>query len=371
MTLVICEQSSSGHRLDYVSYLIDRALDAGSRVELMTSDAATTTPEFARFVDRFESSAFSLKTTLLLRGGVKNQFVNTWRVLRRARALGAQVIIPNVDEKLVALALLRPVFPSARLRGLIMRPASGDARRRDRIKSFLQSHLTRTGWVMRELTSPFVDDHPASAVLDPSGILHLPVGRGSLESRHAGLDEWKALNNRPVLAVLGALNDRKSVVELMRSLGHSSRYRLLVAGAPTNKEYEDQILREAKNLPVSDIYLMLRSLSDAELDQALEIADGMALLYSNTNGSSGLLAHALSRNLPCVGLSNQTVNRAICRHHAGTVAKSKAPEDIAHAAEEALATQASGLAQFGKLRERCESDWSMLASTSSETESLD
>lgn len=364
--LVVSEQAASGHRLDYVSILSSKASENGAATILLTSPEAQNSPEFARLLSRpaeFQPSEIHAK--LSFSSTPCSQLRSTITSLRCAKKNTATLIIPNVDEKLVPLLLLRPFFPRQSVRGIVMRrPGAEDRSLSAIIKNLLIGLLRKTRIELHTLVSPFDPSISGSDLIDPSGLIPLSLDNKSVSSESSEFSTWKNTDSRPVVGIIGVLNDRKSVLESIDALkfGENRKlFRLLIAGKPSSPDFANEIKAHATGISNEDLLMVARGLSDEELELALDATDILALMYTNEVGSSGLLTHGLSRGLRIVGLRNIAVNRAIDMYKIGAVAKNTHPDSISSAIDSAKKIHLAGGSAFPDVRLLCESQWSHLA----------
>lgn len=364
--IVVSEQAASGHRLDYVSILSSKASENGLATILLTSPEAQSSPEFARLLGRpahFQPS--EIHANLSFSSTPDSQFKSTITSLRCAKRHTATLIIPNVDEKLVPLLLLRPLFPRQSVRGIVMRrPGAEDHSFSATIKKLLIGLLRRANVELHTLVSPFDPSVSGWDLVDPSGLIPLTVDDKTASNASSEFSTWKNTDPRPVVGIIGVLNDRKSVLECIDALkfgGNRKLFRLLIAGMPSSPHFADEIKARAAGISNDDLLMVARGLSDEELELALDATDILALMYTNEAGSSGLLTHGLSRGLRIVGLHNIAVNRAIDMYKVGSIAEDTQPESISSAIASAKTNDLAGNSAFPDVRLLCESQWSQLA----------
>lgn len=292
------------------------------------------------------------------------QLRNSWRTLRHSRQHGNLVIIPNVDEKLPQLILLRPFFRKVDVRGIVMRPPkSGTRTLTSWVKGSLITVARRLKIQLVYLTSPFEKANQEHLLFDPSGIISMPQVTVSQPDASIRILEWKASDPRPVVGLIGVLNERKSVLEVIDALSTpaaQAQFRVLVAGQPAAPDYRQALQARADALPTNDGLFLLTGLTDAELESALDATDLLALVYTNEVGSSGLLAHGTRRGQKIVGLKNQVINRAITSYGLGAIATGTQPTELLSAFSAALNTPSADASNNSYLETDCKRQWHAL-----------
>ncbi|MDQ1115951.1 MULTISPECIES: hypothetical protein [Microbacterium] len=232
------------------------------------------------------------------------------------------------------------------------------------IKKLLIGLLRRTRVELHTLVSPFDPSVSRWDLIDPSGLIPLSLDDTSISRASSDFSTWKNTDARPVVGIIGVLNDRKSVLETIDALkfGENRKlFRLLIAGQPSSPDFANEIRARATGISNDDLLMVARGLSDQELELALNTTDILALMYTNELGSSGLLTHGLSRGLRIVGLRNIAVNRAIDMYKVGAIAETTQPESISSAITSAKKIDPTGASVFPNVRQLCESQWSQLA----------
>ncbi|WES62860.1 hypothetical protein P0L94_10355 [Microbacter sp. GSS18] len=356
--VLIAEQSNTGHRLEYVRVLLEMARAAGITATILTSEEAHASEEYQRELADVRPIC-ARGASLIRHSTIWSNFVNTWRILATAKRESSCIVIPNVDEKLAALAICGLFFPTLIVRGVVMRPA-GPVRWRSWIKNGLVRVLRARGYDLRDLVSPTAAERGAFSLIDPSGLLDRrsggPVGMSDLAR---DLQAWRASSPKPVVGIVGVLNERKSVEQLLLGASAAQSFRVLLAGKPSSDALAGRYAAQLSALG-ADAKGLLRSLTVEEFGVVLDSLDALALLYTNEAGSSGLLTHALVRGIPAIGYRNESVNAALERLGIGSAVASLSPNEIADTVLSLSAVRVDRDA-LDQIRNECLSQWAALA----------
>lgn len=363
ISVIVMEQSFTGHRLSYVRHLMSLARASQVPAALMTSADALRSPEFEReFPPDLRPTVLGKR--LIRRAHFVSHVLNVARVLRQAKRLSAIVVVPNFDEKMISFAVLSAFFPSIPVRGIVMRPPSGKGAA-NTIKRRLIIMLRKRGMDVRELTSPLAPLVRDSDLIDPSGLFAgSPPRHSEITKLQRDMQAWRSASPKPVVGVVGVLNSRKSIVELIDAVTKTREVRLLLVGKPSNEELAREYLHRIGD-ENPDVFAHFGSVSEPDFNGAVAGSDVLALLYTNEVGSSGLLTHALMHGVPVIGYRNETINEAITRLRAGLVLDSLTAEDIVESIEAALRMGVVPTT-LDPVRAKCESQWCELVRRSAE-----
>lgn len=362
-SVLVVETSSAGHRLEYVRLIAELAAEHGASIELATTAAVIESEEYEREL----RTRANVRAHAVLEPGksLRVQLVNTWRSLRRAAAGSSVLVIPNIDEKLVALALFHPLFRRVDVRGIVMRPVDSSETRppKLRLKAALISWLRGRGEGILDLVSPIAlasDVTAGTYIVDPSGLLGTFSADVPMNEAGRSLEEWKSSASTPVLGILGMLNDRKCVEEILRAAIDTRAFRLVIAGKPSSPEFGERLVELAQTLGAQGAFLLPRGLSARELEGCVRSCDVLSLAYRNERGSSGFLMHAVRNGIPVLGFRNETVNEAIARLHLGAILAGLDVNEVSRGVLEAAGTTVGRVA-FQDIASLCRSQWRALS----------
>lgn len=356
-SIVVLEGNSDGHRLEYVRHIFDAAQQSNLSVTLLTSRPAIDSAEFVRelgsAVDRGLRPVVSLE-----RGPSQAAFFRNWHLAHReVRRQGADLIVPGFDSYLPA-ALLTRSADSKHVRGLLMRPPANSGAWRHSGKRAVVERLRRRGATVLELTSPFTASAGPHALMDPSGLLEGPPDHSRNREFRRDLESWLREGTGPVVGVFGTLDERKCVVELVSAAEIHPAARIIAIGRMGSSDYA-QRLSQVVSRAGSRVFHRPTPLSSADLSFAIAKTDGLALLYRNSVGSSGFLAHAIAHRKPVIGYGNETVVNAIQSGTPGVVVADLSPAILSDAFD-SLAGNSSWdrISTEHDLQARCRAQWS-------------
>lgn len=140
----------------------------------------------------------------------------------------------------------------------------------------------------------------------------------------------------PVLGCIGGTRYDKGLDILLYALKNvNSNFELLIAGA------EDAIkLEEIKKIsePYTEkVHLMLKYLTDEELEMAFQASDIIVIPYRKTfNGASGPLGEGVGKMKMIVGCSHGSIGNIIKTNHLGLTFQSEEVKDLSRVLNEAL-----------------------------------
>jgi len=298
----IYEPRSDGHRLDYVSLLVDHLRAANKAHVVVTTRQVLDSVEWRskqslRGVTICETVGRRLEPDLL----------------RRVRDDGGTLVIPDGDKHLARVVLSPRALPRTRL--LVMRGhpqpgiranfvfaakllvvAFGRLRRQLTLLSLEATHHTQE----RSLQALGV-----RAVLDPVTLRPLTTAREDWKLR-MGLAE-----TTEVVAVIGDLSERKSIMEVLQAWDQSlpSSRVLALVGTPSESArlaFEAHAARHPANY-----FLRLEYVSDEEFDGWIQVADCVLMAYTD-EASSGVLLKCAAAGTPVIVAGSRLV-RAIAR----------------------------------------------------------
>lgn len=331
--VTVIEWRTSGHRLAHVRAVLTHALQQGSSVRLITTPRARTTVEYRTHLAEIEPALRVEEVDDL--GGV----IGVSRRLRRLRTTSDRVVLPEADRWLGLLLVLRLArsLPDG-LTGIIMRPPRAGCGIRSTViratKTALLRLLMRLGGPPRLLLleDPLAtgDDRvwPAWAI-DEGTLIHDPADI-ALPAVAALPEELGRLPEAAVVfALVGSINDRKQVDQIIAAWAHlGPGIHLVIAGLvqPGLRER----LRGAVEMSHTNIHLIDRYLRDDELRGVVERSHGTFVLYDG-GLSSGILLTAASCGRWVIALDGTRTGRVAIANHIGVLASRPEPSAIAQA----------------------------------------
>lgn len=309
--VVVVEPDFAGHKLGFARIAVSICRVASREVTFATSqlaiDAADLDFELGGVSDLLVDGCLSHSASVI------DRIRDVWRLSGRHEG---RFVYLNADEYLVPLALVTLLRPQ-RGSGILMRPPVS-RRPTDRLKRLAIAFLRHRSFDILPLVSPLGDQAPGGGgLVDPDGLIapeadEQGVALGEL------IGAWRSEAGPPVLAVVGTLSRRKAL-DVVLSASAAGVCRALLVGDPGDAEFAGEIRSLAALARPRSCMMILRRVTEFELDVAISMADCVALLYSNEVGSSGITARCWRLRRPVVGWRNQTVRQAIDRHGMGTV----------------------------------------------------
>lgn len=352
--VVIVEPGFRGHRMEYLRTALSLAEAEGTDVAVALSDPGRSSIEFHQEIESTRTAPVRA-CVLQERSSLWRRLLDIWRLQHSCP--NARWLFLNVDEYLLALFLM-PFRRPHGVRGILLRPPRS-ANFKSALKGWIVRRLERRGYALRPLVSPI---HPGSTaaegvVLDPSGLWETDASDEVAADYRQKILTWKSLGSTPVVGVVGALNFRKSIDELIDAASCSDSFRLLIVGSP-DTEFADHLKNRLNLLSDGAVFVDLRRLSEPELDAAIAAVDCLALLYSNRVGSSGLLTRAVRLSTPVVAWGNDTVVGATQSLELGAVARGLEPHELSRAV--LVASRISLKASSSDLRDGVRDSWRAL-----------
>ena len=296
----IVEISGSGHRLWYVSLLLERAIEQGLSFRLTISPQAAISSGWTEFVaPLLERFPFDVNVSAKTRR----------EILSIAARKGTRIVVPDGDRWIGAL--LASVFRGRKLAAnvLIMRPFAEQSRK-SQVKHWLKQAL----WSVATYCHPQVSVYrlvplPGVGLLreipDPVA-LHNPLVRRDDWFRSQALDP-----NMKWLVVLGELSRRKHLPEIFAAFASDelscSAWGLVAVGTMSAEVEAD--LRRTASMHASRIVLRHGFVSGEDFDAWICHADAVAVLHRN-EGSSGVLLKCWAAGTAVLAGGAQSVIKA-------------------------------------------------------------
>lgn len=303
---VLVEPGYRGHRMEYVSYAARVLSKSGRRADVAVSPQGRCSEEFSEL----SISMFNQVAPILVeRNTLLGRICDLLRLRRQFK--GYRKVFLNVDEYLAPLAVVGFLLGYRHCAGIVMRPRSG-------VKSYIVGYLERRGMRVLALGSPLDPAGAREMVLDPSGLIP-PAPTQESMAFEVRLQAWREAGPAlPVVAVVGALDPRKSIDALVDAASAGS-LRLVLVGKPSTREYGEALLARIQELPELVAWHRLARVDEATLDVAIAASDWLALLYSNQVGSSGILTRAVRLGTPVMAWGNRTVCDAVRTYRLGSI----------------------------------------------------
>ena len=286
--LVIVEASASGHRLSYVAQLVGSGRRAGLEVHLLTSPGVVNSREFEIHLGHHQDDLH-----------VVDHRVPRLRTVRRyARSYGpCQVVVPNADRMAMLVGTGGRWRSTSSLSMLIMRdprlesPTSPVRKVKLGIKLALirrAGRLPRVSIYWLRSAGTLSASDTADCIEDPVDLSHTPISVESLRR------EWRISQDRFWFGVVGALSARKNIDLICRALFVMNRpVGLLIAGElSSGYQLDDAALERLASAGIV-VRLVLRPLTDVEVDSALAAIDCALIVHTN-EGPSGILGKCMA-----------------------------------------------------------------------------
>jgi glycosyltransferase involved in cell wall biosynthesis len=354
--VAIIEPGFHGHRMEFVAYAAKIAQQDGASAILATSAKAAASDEFA--TEFGHGPGTTTCDAFLAQSPKVWSRLQDLRNLRRRHG-SANWVFMNVDEYLLPLALYGLFVRLPTVRGVMLRPPNAASSAKGRVKQAVVRHLLRRGITLLPLTSPLMQHDLVGVLLDPSGMQARP---GDAEPDAVWLSElsaWQRAAPGTVVAVIGALTERKNIDALLAAAEQTAGFRLILAGKP-DPSYSGSLMELLSGRDALRVRSDLRRLPESEMDKVIETADCVALLYSNEIGSSGILARCVRLGTPVVAYGNATVT-SVARLGAGVVANDLLPTTLAEAVDAARDHQLRF--SVDELADSVSSSWRLLMAT--------
>jgi len=306
--LRIIEPSAGGHRLRYVRLLAERAPAAS--VEWITTRAAASSREAGIHLSELTSQG-RLAITVLPRWSAHRALETAARASERRPSTRLVVAIPDGDRWLPQLGLMavtRPrLFGQAHWNVLLMRPpdpprfrGSGATTLRTKAKAAMSEGVAaigrRTNWIdVYSLDDAFgFETSPSSRLAG----LKDPVDAPRARSRTLARSELGLPEKGSIVGLIGAMDVRKNpglVARGSAAVLTGADDRLLLAGR-LGHGVAEQV--EHSGLGTNHVVRRAGYLSDDELIDCVSSCDVLALMYSNHNSASGMMALAAACGVP-------------------------------------------------------------------------
>lgn len=293
--LTILEPDCHGHRLRYVKTLADEAVRAGIPVRVILDTRARRCDEYVenlsgseeslpiQFVDRLERCLRHVADEALLAG--KNEYVVILDADRHLRSfldgrqrprLSLLLMRSGLQGKLGALRFVLKLVLVLHLRYWSRSRVARLSGRRD----------GRDGNMVLRTLLPYVTDPPPVRAISDEQILR-------------GID-------RPYVLVAGAIDQRKSVMQLA-SWAVKSRLDVppsLVLAGRVSPEIREQLASIAAEGPHGRVVVIDKYLTDSEMQALYLGAKATMCLYEN-NGPAGAVAYSREFAKPVVGWGSE------------------------------------------------------------------
>lgn len=339
VTPIIYEPNPLGHRLDHVRLIATGLINLGLPPIWVTTEAAAQSAEAAThlggiidaiYVQTDASSLDDLSAT-----NARSRFGDLRRLATDPRT--DWLYVPYADH-VAQLAAIPGLWPKTAtpVEGLIFRSRFAYPRDRQRDHALAAASLraaTGNPW-----TRLFFLDPLAAEYLDRKEIAHHDLMPEPVEQREPmPNDDARAGFGLPgdarILALTGAIDDRKGAVELARAFSGSD----LPAGVvlaflgkvdPAIKPTLDALAAADDRIVIVD-----RHLNDDEFWAAMCSADVLCATYVRHVGSSGIVARAAYLGTPLLSSGYGWVGEATRRYALGTTADTSDPGDLTAAVE--------------------------------------
>lgn len=342
--VIIVEPDFGGHRANHLGIIASYLRSHGIEPKLLTSEQSLTKGEFDQLgleVSCFDQSSSAKMPfyTRFLPAAFRNQvrvFQQISAHLKSIQETTRNAIFPTLQASgLLPAGLSQAGFPVPWV-GIVMAPgahlrAHGIKTHHSALELFIQSRAYR-GLVRQKncLGIGSFDPLFADWINEPNVVYCPdPVRIASSDA----VDELVTDTDRPVILIAGSIDKRKKVCELAEVLEQVSRdhpLHLVIAGKPN-----DEIRSDLEKSPAiktlqktNSIDLILRRLSDSEIDYLFQRADIVWSGNLRAYGSSGAVVRAGMHGKPVVTMHNSVLGNWMQSVNGGPVADLTSPNEL-------------------------------------------
>jgi glycosyltransferase involved in cell wall biosynthesis len=308
-----------------------------------------------RVADSLDPQSASIFRSRLIVGPTCSGFSGLRKTAEMARNVGAQrVLFLELDSFIYALTV---AGIGAQVAGVWFRPSYHYSRHhlfhegsRQRllgvVKRLVCRTLCRQERIQRLLVfDPWAAEYARSEFLTDK-IRYVPDPYGSQTSTVA--QNTSPVRARRVLAVLGAISKRKGIYSILAALrlldpSQQRQIELRVIGSTAERERDciQRALAAVRGSTDVQVTHVGEFVSDSILDQEIEHADSLLLIYQRFVGSSGLLIRAALCGRPVIATRCGLVGAQVRGHRLGLTVNPTDPQAIARAISAVVASPGS------------------------------
>lgn len=303
--VLVAEMSGSGHRFQYVRWIIEAAVAQGHFVSLLTRPGACLTDEYRTHLGSVGS----------LFHAVESPTDSISELIQIALYQSCQsLIIPDGDRYLAQVMLAGRPHKSVDVTLLIMRPSgqsstlSGVRKVKTLVKRVLRSFVRLRGIRVLSLVSSTTRPRNEMQVADPVVVEQITASSMANHRHEFGLSEGTTW-----FGIVGAISRRKNIEMVLESLkvAHDPGFGLVIAGK-IESDYKAALLAEVSVAQESGLQILIidRILSEIELDLFVATLDAVILAHSN-EGSSGILGKASILGTPVLAAGANSLRKDI------------------------------------------------------------
>jgi glycosyltransferase involved in cell wall biosynthesis len=378
--LMIVEPHSSGHRMQYVHWIVRGALEEGFSVQLVTFPESLDHPLYLAMQEECQGRVrvallpergILQKENLLNRPGILNLVERELTYYRLYSAFFRQlssserpsfVFLPYLDYCTYAVAVLGSPFGDIPWGGIVMRPSfhlgpMGIESSRSRLhwpkeRLFFRLLRNRTLRVLFSIDEPLVHYVRRSKprLAERLQFLPDPAEFSGTSSRESARRMLEIPGDAVIVLVYGSLTPRKGIDALLRATQESTfpqEVHILLAGRQDAEVQElllsshAEALREAGRLHEHNEFL-----SDDDQYSVFRVADIVWLGYRGHYAMSGVLVQAAMMGLPVVACADGLVGWMTRRHELGLTVAIDDAEAVAQVIAK-LVRSAEAIAEYG------------------------